>query len=137
MLYLILIIASIGLFAAFLGLTVLEARSGTRVLASSRSKLDKIISQYTFIAKHVDWGAFVGSALQSAFERVIHDVAQFTLICVRFLERQLTGLIRTLRTRRPNMLAPKPSRTPMLVQMSRFARRRLRILGKKLEHDEF
>ncbi len=137
MLYLILILASIGLFAAFLGLTVLEARSGTRVLASQRTKLDKIIAQYTFIAKHVDWGAFVKSALQSAFERVIHDVAQVSLICVRFLERQLTGLIRTLRTRRPNMLAPKPSRTPMLVQMSRFVRRRLRILGKKLEHDEF
>ena len=107
MLYLILILASIGLFAAFLGLTVLEARSGARVLASQRVKLDKIIAQYTFIAKHVDWGAFVKSALQSAFERVIH------------------------------MLAPKPSRTPMLVQMSRFVRRRLRILGKKLEHDEF
>jgi hypothetical protein len=137
MLYLILILGSVLLFAVFLGLTIVEARSGKRMLAPQRAKLDKIIAQYTFVAKHVDWTGFIESAAQSAFERVIHDVAQAVLICVRFIERQLTGLVRTLRTRRPNMLAPKPSRTPALVQVSRFARRRLRILGKKREHEEF
>ena len=136
MLYLLLILGSITLFWAFLGLTIVEARSGSRMLARQRVKLDKIVAQYTFIAKHVDWAGFIESAVQSAFERIVHDVAQSILICVRFLERQLTSLIRSLRTRRPNMLAPKPSRTPALVQVGRFVRRRLRIVGKKREREE-
>jgi hypothetical protein len=118
MTYLILILASILLFVAFLGLTVVEARTGTRVLAPVRLKLDKNISRISFVLKHVDWGSFLSQLIQSFFERVLHDVAHWSLIAVRFMERQLSSIVRYLRDRRPNMLAPKPSRTPVLTQLA-------------------
>jgi hypothetical protein len=116
MTYLLLIFLSIALFAGFFGLTIAEARSGTRVLALQRTHLDKQVARVAFIIKHVDWVEFLSHAIQSFFERVIHDAAHLTLIVVRFIERNLTDVVRYLRDRRPNLLAPKPSRTPIHTQ---------------------
>ena len=117
MIYLLLILASIALFAAFLSLTIVAARTGTRVLAPIRTKLDKNVSRVSFVLTHVRWGSFISQLIQGFFERVLHDVAHVTLILVRFVERQLSNVVRYLRERRPNMLAPKPSRIPVVTQV--------------------
>ena len=118
MTYLLLILASIALFAAFLGLTVVEARTGVRMFSPLRSKLDRNVSRVAFIIQHVSWGSFISQMLQSFFERVLHDIAHWSLIAVRFIERQLSSVVRYLRDRRPNMLAPKPSRPPLLTKIN-------------------
>jgi hypothetical protein len=126
MLYLFLILASIGLFAAFLGLTVVEARAGTRVLSSPRAKLDKEVSKVSFIITHVRWGSFFLNAIESISERIVHDIAHWSLIFVRFMERELTETVRYLRDRRPNMLAPKPSRRPLVEQVTHYVQKTLK-----------
>jgi hypothetical protein len=127
MMYLLLIIASIALFAGFFGVTVVEARTGTRYFGSHRTKLDKQAARIAFIIKHVNWVEFFTHLLQSFFERMIHDIAHVSLIVVRFIERQLTNVVRYLRDRRPNLLAPKPSRTPVVTQVFDYARKTLRL----------
>jgi hypothetical protein len=131
MTYLLLIIASIALFAGFFGVTVVEARTGTRYFAGVRAKLDKRVARTSFIIKHVDWLEFFTHLVQSFIERVLHDLAHWTLIAVRFLERELTNVVRYLRDRRPNLLAPKPSRTPLFKQVFGYARKTLGLSGSK------
>ena len=116
--YLLLIVASIVLFGAFLSLTIVEARTGTRIFAPMRSRLDQNVSRVSFIIKHVRWGSFIFQLIESFFERVLHDVAHVSLIFVRFVERQLSSVVKYLRDRRPNMLAPKPSRTSLRTQIT-------------------
>ncbi len=131
MTYLLLIIASLALFAGFFGVTVVEARTGTRYFAPARAKLDKRVSRIAFVIKHVNWLEFFSHLVQSFIERVLHDIAHWSLIVVRFLERELTNVVRYLRDRRPNLLAPKPSRTPLLKQVFGYARKTLGLPGKK------
>jgi hypothetical protein len=131
MTYLLLIIASIALFAAFLGVTVVEARTGTRYFATTRTKLDRRVAHIAFIIEHVNWTEFSAHLVWSFIARVVHDIAHVSLIVVRFVERQLTAVVRYLRDRRPNLLAPKPSRTPVLKQVVGYAQKNLRISRRK------
>ena len=131
MTYLLLILASIALFAGFFGVTVVEARTGTRYFAPVRAKLDKRVARIAFVIKHVDWLEFFTHLIQSFIERVLHDVAHWTLIVVRFIERELTNVVRYLRDRRPNLLAPKPSRTPIFKQVFGYAKKTLGLSGAK------
>ena len=127
MTYLLLIIASIALFAGFFGVTVVEARTGTRYFAVSRAKLDRNVARVAFVIKHVNWAEFFAHLFQSFFERVLHDLAHWSLMAVRFVERQLTNVVRYLRDRRPNLLAPKPVRTPILKQVLEYVGNTFRI----------
>jgi len=120
MIYFLLIAASIALFAGFLGLTVVEARTGTRVLGGVRTRLDRTVGQASFIVKHVNWSDFLAHLVQSIGARIAHDIAHWSLIAVRFVERQLTRVVRYLRDSRPNLLAPKPSRTPAVTQVTNY-----------------
>ncbi len=122
MVYLLSILASIGVFIGFTVLTIFEARQGTRVYAVHREKLDQQVTRATFILKHVNWMSFFSQAFLSFGERIVHDIAQGSLVVVRFIERQLTRVVRSLRYRRPNMLAPKPSRVPLYKQISGYIR---------------
>jgi hypothetical protein len=126
MIYLLSILTSVVLFFAFLSLTIVEARTGTRLFADSRMKLDKNVGRALFIMKHVNWIEFFSHAIESFFERVLHDIAQFFLMLVRVIERELSETVRYLRGRRPNLLAPKPSRTPLQEQAKRYVRRTFR-----------
>jgi hypothetical protein len=126
MVYLLLILTSVVLFWAFLSVTIVEARTGTRLFASQRTKFDKQIGKALFIAKHVDWLEFFTHAVESFFERVLHDSAHLSLTVVRVIERELSETVRYLRDRRPNMLAPKASRSSLRVQATRYIRRTFR-----------
>jgi hypothetical protein len=124
--YLISIFISIGFFIGFILLTVIEARNSARIFAAPRAKLDQHVARAAFILKNVNWVSFFSQAFLSFAERIVHDVAQGSLILVRFIERQLTRVVRSLRYRRPNMLAPKPSRVPLRTQVLGYIRKTLK-----------
>ena len=100
MLYLILIILSLLLFGGFLMLTNFERKRGLRVVGAWRNALDAKVSRATFIATHVDWGAFSRHLAGTFLERVLHDIAHTILRFVRTTERLLTRAVKYLRARR-------------------------------------
>ena len=120
MFYLLFISITVLLFLAFMGLTLAEARTGVRLLAVPRARLDQWVNRASFVAEHVNWGEFLAHLVQSLVARIAHDIVHWTLIAVRFVERELTRAMRYLRDRRPNVLAPQPSRPSMFVQMQTY-----------------
>ncbi len=136
MIYLLLIAFSIALFCGFFGLTIAEARTGTRILATPRRTLDKKLARIVFIANHVNWSDFLGHVVQSVVARIAHDMAHWSLIAVRFIERQLTRVVRYLRDSRPNLLAPKPSRSSIFTQTTNYFREKLRFSGRRSNRDK-
>ena len=100
MIYLILIGLSLALFGGFLVLVSFERSRGLRVAGEVRNKLDKKVARATFIAQHVDWGAFLRHLVGSAAERTAHDIAHSILRFVRTTERLLTRFVKYLRERR-------------------------------------
>lgn len=100
MTYLILIAVSLMLLGGFLMLAAFERSRGLRIAGDFRNRLDKRIARLSFIARHVDWGAFVKHLAGTIFERVLHDVAHAVLRVVRITERLLTRMVKSLRERR-------------------------------------
>jgi hypothetical protein len=104
----ILILIPFALLVLFIALANYEERRGSRlILAGSRYALDRKAMRAAFIIKHVDWGAFLWELTRSSSERLLHDLAHSTLIGVRFVERQLTSVVRVLRARRDDPLLPR------------------------------
>ncbi len=137
MAYLIIIGVSLILFGGFLLLTAFERGRGLRVAGVLRNALDAKVARATFIATHVDWGAFVKHLLGTVFERVLHDVAHFVLKLVRTTERLLTRTVKYLRARRGittplESEADEPSGTLQAgIQRVRAALRSARIAARK------
>lgn len=128
MFYLLLIAIAILLFLAFMALTLTEVRTGTRVLAVPRARLDQWVMRAEFVLEHVDWGEFTAHLVRGILARIAHDIVHVTLMAVRFIERQLTRVMRALRDRRPNVLAPEPSRPPVTTQVRSYVQR---MIGRK------
>ncbi|MDB5189385.1 MAG: hypothetical protein JWL82_342 [Parcubacteria group bacterium] len=97
--YLIFVAASGILLVSFLLATWLETRQGVRLFARPRRKLDKQVARVSYVVMHIDWAAFFAHVVQSAAERIAHDVVHTTLLIVRATERTLTRVIRSLRER--------------------------------------
>lgn len=117
MTYLLLIGIPLALLVLFLALVTFEERSNRRILAGRRMALDLKVERASFVLRHVDWGAFLNDLLHTAFERALHDIAHGSLIAVRALERELTGVVRTLRSRREQpTLAPRDAAKPTRVE---------------------
>lgn len=108
MAYLIAILVSLLVFAGFLWLVSAEAKRGTRIFTGPRAKLDREAHRVEFVFAHVDFGSALRALAVSAAERIAHDVAHAVLVAVRFVERSLTGAVRTLRTRRAEKGAVLP-----------------------------
>ena len=100
MIYLILILGAILLFTGFLLLTAFERKRGLRIAGVFRNRLDAKVGRVTFIAAHVDWGAFAKHVTIAATQRAAHDIAHTVLVAVRTVERMLTRFVRYLRERR-------------------------------------
>lgn len=120
MTYGILILIPLVLLIAFLSLTAVESRTGRRFLAGRRFALDAKVSRYMFIIRHVDWGAVSADLVKSFLERATHDIAHGALIGVRALERSLTRVVRSLRSREENPVLPPPP--PTIEQSTRIER---------------
>ncbi|MBU0750227.1 hypothetical protein KKH15_01795 [Patescibacteria group bacterium] len=97
MAYLIAILVSILLLAGFLLLTAYERSHARKIFPKLRAGLDRKVGRGTFVLKHVDWSAFLRHLVQAVVARVVHDVAQVTLVAVRVIERLLTRVVRTIR----------------------------------------
>lgn len=100
MIFIILIALSLILLGGFLLLVSFERGRGLRIMGAWRNTLDRKVARATFIARHVDWGAFVKHLASTASERVLHDAAHLVLRVVRSVERLLTRAVRSLRERR-------------------------------------
>lgn len=83
-----------------MALVAFENKRGLRVAGALRNRLDKKVARAVFVARHVDWGAFIKHLVGTVFERVLHDVAHFFLQIVRITERLLTRAVKSLRERR-------------------------------------
>lgn len=105
--YFILILVPSVLLGLFLALVSYEERIGRRVVLEGRRHLfDTKMARVAFVARHVDWGAFLSDLTRTSIERAVHDIAHATLLGVRFVERKLTELVRTLRSRSDQPLFP-------------------------------
>lgn len=121
MTYGIAILLPLLLLIVFLGITAVEARTGRRFLARRRYALDAKVSRYMFIVRHVDWGALSADLLKSFIERATHDIAHGALIGVRALERTLTRVVRTLRSRQESPVLPPPAEVEPPTRMERIS----------------
>jgi hypothetical protein len=133
MFYLLLISITLFLFLAFMALTLAEARAGVRMLAVPRAHLDNWVTRTSFVLEHVNWGEFIAHLVRSLAARIAHDLVQWTLIAVRFAERQLTRAMRYLRNSRPNVLAPQASRPSIGTQIRTYVNVMLRRPRKEVE----
>lgn len=123
------------LLGGFIILTAFERRHG-RLFGATRKRLDRWVGRVTYIARHVDWSAFIKDIVHSTVERVVHDIAHASLKLVRFIERLLTRLVRSLRERRSGFVrqaegAPQGKR--WLARARSFVR--LHILHRKNKDD--
>lgn len=100
MIYFSLIGLSLMLLGGFLVLVALEQRHGFRIAGTGRAWLDRKVARASFVAAHVDWGAFLRYLASTAVERVLHDAAHGILRLVRMTERMLTRAVKRLRERR-------------------------------------
>lgn len=107
MFYLLFILVAILLLAGFLMLTAVEARRGVRLFAPLRAKLDENVAQASEELSRVDLAVFVLHLLRDATHRVLHDVAHLSLLLIRAIERELTHLVKHVRS----------SRTPIAPEM--------------------
>lgn len=121
MTYGIAILIPLLLLVAFLSLTAVEARTGRRFLAGRRYALDARVARYMFIIRHVDWGALFADIMKSFIERATHDIAHGALIGVRALERMLTRVVRTLRSRQESPVLPPPAEVDPPTRMERIS----------------
>lgn len=132
MIYLFVVAASLILFIGFFMLASKEAQTGNRLLSGIRGHFDERVARMFFIFEHVNWTEFLSHTLSAGIARVLHDIAHLFLHIVRFIERQLTRMVRYLRDRRPNVLAPKPSRQSVFTTARRYISTKLH----RLQHDE-
>lgn len=119
------------LFGGFLLLTVLETRMG-RVGERARARLDRFAHRVEFVVAHVDWSALTKHLVRTGTERVLHDCVHGALVVVRFIERTLTRLVRSLRERRAGRVSSHP-RQKMHI---RETLRKLRISFKRVSKQD-
>lgn len=119
---LIAFLVAVGLLVLFLLLTAFETGKGVRILAPLRTRFDKQVSRFAFVARHVDFGAFIMHVIKAVGRRVAHDVAHITLIVVRAVERFLTRTVRYLRSRMQHTRIERVSenRSPFVETISYF-----------------
>jgi hypothetical protein len=117
---LIFILVTLGLLVGFLALTAYETRSGVRVYASGRTRLDAFVERVEFILAHVDLGVFLREELRHLIGRLSHDIAHTSLNAVRYFERLLTRLVRRLRVHPEVDPAPRETAREFVKVLSEF-----------------
>ncbi len=114
------ILATFLLLAAYTGLLVFEIRRGKRFLATYRGQLDRFVAQGSFIFAHVDFASFLRDESRRIAHRLTHDLAHFSLLSVRAVERLLTRLVRKLRASGAAEPAPRESARHFVRTLSEF-----------------
>lgn len=120
MAYLIAVLSTLALFVGFVALTYYEARRTRRFFPLTRARLDANVERIEFIFAHVDLGAFLKEEIHHALNRIGHTVAHISLQVVRATERLLTRLVRHLRVRNEDSVAPRESTREFVKTLSDF-----------------
>ncbi len=116
---LLLIFATIALLAGFVAITTYETGHGMRFFNAERTWLDRQTERVSFIIAHVDLAAFLREEIQHFVQRIGHDIVHFSLQFVRAIERFLTRLVRTFRSREANV-APRESAREFVKTLTDF-----------------
>lgn len=117
---LIILLASVVLLIGFLVLTRYEARRGMRYFAGEREFLDTQVMRIQFIIEHVDLAAFLRDEIRHLANRLGHSIVHISLLGVRAVERLLTRLVKLLRTRYADNVAPRESAREFVKTLSEF-----------------
>jgi len=117
---LIFILVSLALLIGFLALSAYETKRGARLFAPARTRFDQSVTRITFVLTHVDFVAFVRDLVIHAAHCIAHDVAHFSLLAVRAIERFLTRLVRYLRTWRAADIVPHENTREFVKTLSDF-----------------
>jgi hypothetical protein len=117
---LIFIALALALLVGFFSLTDHEARSGVRILAFYRGRLDHIVERIVFVFENVNLGAFLRDEIRHLAGRIGHDIVHFSLIIVRSIERLLTSLVRRLRNHPEIDTAPRETAREFVKTLSDF-----------------
>ena len=120
MTYLILILLSLVLIFGLFSLVGYEARNSVRLFAPQRRRLDTNVDRVEFIVTHVDFSAFLRDSVRHLTHRVVHDVAHFSLLAVRTIERFLARIVRHLRAKRATTATPRETTREFVQTMSDF-----------------
>lgn len=100
MAFLIAILVSLALFAAFIGVTVLERTRGARFFAARRAALDARVTSAAMVVRTADPLDFVVRSARTLFGHIFHDIANVAWATVRMLERTLATAVKKLRAMR-------------------------------------
>lgn len=111
---------TILLLVGFFALTNWEARSGMRLFAAKRARLDEAVEKTTFVLQHVDLEAFLRSEIRRLVARLGHDAAHLSLQVVRAIERLLTRFVRYIRSRHGVDTAPRGNVREFVKTLSDF-----------------
>lgn len=120
MAYLIAVLVALAFLVGFVALTQYESRRGFRLFAHARAELDAQVGRIEFIVEHVDLAAFVREEAHHAVNRIGHWVAHLSLQVVRAVERFLTRLVRHLRRRNEETVAPRENAREFVKTLSDF-----------------
>jgi len=90
------------------------------MFADTRARLDGYVIRASFIFAHVDFKAFIREIAIRVGHRVAHDIAHFSLLIVRAVERFLTRVVRYLRTRRAADIVPHENTREFVRTLSDF-----------------
>jgi hypothetical protein len=118
--YLVFVLVTLALLVGFVALTQYETRHGVRFFAAERGRFDAFVGHIEFIVEHVDLLAFVRDEVHHAVTRVGHEIAHFTLQAVRAAERLLTRVVRHLRTKHEEEVAPRETAREFVKTLSDF-----------------
>jgi len=124
MLYLILIIVSCALFFAFITVTLVERKRGTRILEHARRSLDTSTAYAAEVVRSADPALFLIRGARILFGHIFHDLANVLLAVVRILERTLSGTVHSLRGMRKPV--PRTETSSSFVKSIAFHKRTLR-----------
>ncbi|VAW32432.1 hypothetical protein MNBD_CPR01-349 [hydrothermal vent metagenome] len=97
--YVVAELASIALFAGFIGLTQYEIHLGARILPRFRASIDRFATRVSFVIMHVDFAEFIHESIRQIVERFVHDSAQMALRITRYVEMRLSRIVRYFRAR--------------------------------------
>ncbi len=99
MVYLVTELVLIALLAGFILLTQYEKHRGVRFASKFRNGIDIFATKIAFIKNHVDFADFVKDTFRQMAERIAHNTAHQALRVTRFVEQQLTRVVRYFRAR--------------------------------------
>ena len=120
MAYLVLIIATTLLTGGFVWLVEYETRTGVRYAAARRAHLDSTVERLQFLVTHVDLLSLLREWVGHVASRMWHQTIELSLHAVRAVERFLTRIVRSFRSRQPTEIRQSENAREFVKQLTEF-----------------